>query len=443
MRLFGEEVCLLCKFSKNKKEEATMSKCKIFRRIVWTLGLTLIFLVVSTFSVFAYVDCYIEPWGAPPWQTPDIWAGGSGPCLGGRNTLIARIHNIGTTPAPANTVFVKFYYAPYGMGYSPAAGHFKQIGVTLHNVAPLAASGGVWIVETDWDLYPVTEDNGGLWPPISTFDHFCVRVEIECTADTNLSNNAAQNNFTAVTCSECGFNFMIVNSNDEQANASLVTSDLPAGWKMNIKAPGIKNIREFTLAPNEAKLARLELSHPEDWSDMNRDIHVSLKLDGKLVGGITFRPVKSPAKKFRSLSFHAGSAIPIGAYSDHYNSGLSLFTDMDFHFKDNFSFVLLFGYNVFHARVPVVNDTHWWNLSANLKREITVSPRINIFLNVGPGIYIPHSGPVKAGANVGLGWNYAVAGDCRLEFGSDYHRIFNKSSNIEFIVTHVGVVFRY
>jgi hypothetical protein len=427
-----------------------MSRFKILRRVMRVLGIIFIFLVGNVSLGFADVDIYIEPWGAPPYETPDIWADNDfdgiqeceEPKLGeDENYLVARIHNIGTTDAPTGTVSVKFLYAPYGLGYPHT--DFKQIGVTLQNPSSIAGGGGYLDISTQWDLSDLTENNGGLWPyPISSFNHFCVRVEIECAADVDLTNNEAQNNFTAVPCSECGFNFMIVNPSEEQASASLITSELKEGWRMSITARGIKNIQEFTLAPNERKLARLKLSHPNGQDEMCRDIDVSLKLDGKLAGGITFRTVKSPARKFNSLSFHVGGAIPIGNYSKTYNSGYSFITDIDFHFSSQFSLVLLFGYNRFLAGELSVNDTHWWNLSANLKGKISVSHNINLYLNAGAGAYITEGKSVRTGVNAGLGWNYSLSPDCRLEFGSDYHYVF-KSSNVQFIVTHVGVVFRY
>ena len=417
------------------------------KRLKKMIGMMWMVLLVGNASLgFAAVDCYIQPWGAPPYQTPDIWTDNNGngiqecgePSLGISNRLWARIHNIGTTTA--TNVLVKFYYAPYSIGYPHT--HFKQIGAPVS--IPMPITGGTSIViETAWDLSNLSEDNGGLWPyPIASFDHFCVRVVIDCAADVNPGNNAAQNNFTAVPCSECGFNFIIVNPTEEQVSASLITSDLPKGWSMSITAPGIKNIHEFGLAPHETKLAKLRLFHPEDQDKMNRDVDVGLTLDGDLVGGVTFRAVKPPARRFNSLSFHVGCAIPTGGYSDTYQSGYSLITDIDFYLWNKLSAVLIFGYNDLQARVPSVNDTHWWNISGNLKMEFTVSPNIDLYLNGGVGAYIPQSGSTEQGINVGLGWNYRLAHDCRLEFGHDYHRI-SGGPDAEFIVTHIGAVFRY
>ncbi len=418
----------------------------MYKRLKKMIGMIWILILVGNVSLmFASVDCHITPWGAPPYQTPDIWADNNGngvqecgePSLGITNRLFARVTNNGATVA--TNVQVKFYYAPYGMGYPHT--HFKQIGSTV--TIPSISGYGQTIIEIAWDLSDLTEDNGGLWPySISSFNHFCVRVEIECVTDVNPGNNAAQNNFTAVPCSECEFNFMIVNPTARQVSASLITSELPEGWRTDIKAPGIKDEREFTLAPNEWKLATLRLSHPEDQYDMARNIDIGLKLDGDLVGGITFRVVKPPARRFNSLSFHIGRAIPTGGYSDTYQSGYSLITDLDFRLWNKLTALLIFGYNDLQARVPSVNDTHWWNISGNLKREFTVSPNIDLYFNGGAGVYIHQSGSTDQGINIGLGWNYRLAHDCRLEFGHDYHRI-SGGSNAEFIVTHIGVVFTY
>jgi hypothetical protein len=47
---------------------------KLKKQIVMLIGL----LIGSSSLGFAAVDCYITPWGAPPWTTPDIWADNDG-----------------------------------------------------------------------------------------------------------------------------------------------------------------------------------------------------------------------------------------------------------------------------------------------------------------------------------------------------------------------------
>lgn len=412
------------------------------------IGIIWMFLMIGNVTGgLAAVDCYIQPWGAPPYQTPDIWTDNDGdgvqecgePSRGIVNRLYARIHNIGTTNA--TNVQVTFFYAPYSAGYPHT--HFKQIGIpaTIFNLAV----GGNVPIEVAWDLSNLSEDNGGRWPsPISAFNHFCVRVVIECASDVNPGNNEAQNNFTEVLCSDCGFNFVIANPTAEHVSASLITSGLPEDWHMNITAPGIKNIREFGLAPHETKLARLELSHPNVQDEMSKTIDVGLKLNGELKGGFTFRTVTAtaPSRRFNSLSFHVGRVIPTGAYADSCNSGYSLTTDIDYHLSNQLSAVLLVGYNNLMARSPSIDDVRWWNISGNLKMEFIVSSTINLCLNAGSGVYFPLNGSSKAGFNVGLGWNYSLANDCRLEFKHDYHRV-QGNTKAEFIVTQIGVVFRY
>ena len=413
-----------------------------------TACLTWILLLVLPISgIFAAVDCYIQPWGAPPYQTPDIWADNNGngaqecgePSLGIVNQLFARIHNVGSTTA--TNVQVRFYYAPFGMGYPHT--HFKLISTLT---IPTLNGGSDMPVQTGWDLSNLNEDNGGLWPyPISSFDHFCVRVEIECAGDVNTANNDAQNNFTAVTCSDCGFNFLIVNPKKALVNASLSITGLPKGWNLGIDIPGAKNIQEFNLEPNEVKMAQLTLYHPEEKITVTQDIDVGLNVDGENIGGITFRPVSitnQTEKRHFSLSYHMGHAVPTKPYSKIYQADISRVIDLDYYLYKNIYFVWFFGYHSMMARIPTDIDTHWWSISANLKPELPVSSNINLYMNFGPGYYIPQSGSNETGFNAGLGWNYRLAQDCRLEFGCDYHRISGKT-DAEFLVIYMGVVFRY
>ncbi len=394
----------------------------------------------------AYPDCYIQPWGAPPWETPDIWADNNGngiqecgePSLGIVNQLWARVHNIGTSTA--TNVQVKFFYAPYGMGYPHT--HFKQIGITATIASIPAASSTV--IQTSWDLSNLSENNGGLWPyPISMFDHFCVRVEITCESDSNTENNAAQNNFTAVTCSDCSFNFLIVNPTNEQASAGILTSNLPKGWHVRISAPGIDSLQNFELQPNEIKLASLRLDHPDGSNQTVDQVNASLQINGELVGGITFKPVSSENMKvkLRGLSFHLGKTIPLASCFDTCNSGFSIITDFEYPITRNLSALLLVGINNFQTKSPIVDNINWWNVSANLKWHVALSSNIDLCINAGPGMYLSRFGTTEAGINAGWSWTYSLASDCKLEFGHDYHKILNKSN--QFIVTHLGVIYGF
>lgn len=423
----------------------------------WMKILCLFFIVFAGNAVlgFAGVDCWVTAWSPPSYDTPDIWVDNNGngvqeceePLLGKSDNLLqARIRNQGSDAAAVGTVFVSFYFAPYGMGYGPAdLTHFKLID-TVTVSAPIPA-GGSRISGVDWDLSDLSYDHGGVWGghQLGEFDHFCVRVVVECTGDTNPANNSAQKNFASVTCSDCGFNFLIANPTENQVTARLVTTGLPEGWRQSIVGCGIKDVRdEFTLAPNEIKKARMTFAHPDDAGEKDRTINIGLTLDGKPAGGLTFKAVTSlPEKLYKySFSFHVGGAIPVGPGSATWDPGGVVFIDFDYHSSRRLSTVLLLGYNRFRAATPLVGDTHWWNISVNLKQEFILSPEINFFLKGGPGAYIPRNGSIKAGANVGFGWNYKLSSACRLEFGSDYHHIF-KGSKTRFIVTHAGVVFYY
>ena len=163
----------------------------------------------STDSDPVGADLAITPWGfvtghGPTWQSPDIFVVDNGNNVvnakqGTMNRLRARIRNLGN--AAANGATVRFKYAPYFIGLTAAG--FKEIAApTVNFAAARDASGNdLIVVPAQWDLTNPSENNGGIWPmPISAFQHFCVKVNVELSADVNQSNNAAQTNFVDLDC---------------------------------------------------------------------------------------------------------------------------------------------------------------------------------------------------------------------------------------------------
>ncbi len=144
----------------------------------------------------------------------------------------------------------------------------------------------------------------------------------------------------------------------------------------------------------------------------------------------------------RAVSFHVGKTMPRGTFNNNYDSDLSLTLDYEYRYSPQLTAVALLGYNRFDASTTVVSDTYWWNLSANIK--YTFAPNIwTPYINGGLGIYVPKSGSSKPGINLGAGLDYTLRADLIFELGVDYHNIFTRGSNTEYLVPHIGLVYRY
>ena len=143
-----------------------------------------------------------------------------------------------------------------------------------------------------------------------------------------------------------------------------------------------------------------------------------------------------------SASLHAGAAAPAGTFANDYDPSYSVAIDFDYHFTPQLSAVFLVGYNHFKSGAPLVDDTYWLNVSANLKYELPLFP-IRPYINGGPGIYIPETGSRKFGFNAGLGRDVTLTPNWTAEFGADYHHIFMNGGEIQFVVGHAGLIFRF
>lgn len=169
------------------------------------------------------------------------------------------------------------------------------------------------------------------------------------------------------------------------------------------------------------------------------DVNVIVEVKGET---LSFNLGDILLKKKYSLSFHAGKTFPTGNFGSDYNSSYMFGLNVDYHFTSQFSLVGLLGYNHFKASSTLWDDTHWWNLSTNLKYELTTHP-LRPYVNVGPGLYKPKGGSIKPGLNVGLGMDYSLNPYWILELGGDYHHVFTRGSSTRFFVTHVGLIYRF
>jgi hypothetical protein len=254
-------------------------------------------------------DLAITPWGfvtghGPTWQSPDIFVVDNGNSVvnakqGTLNRLRARIRNLGN--AAANGATVRFKYAPYFIGLTAAA--FKEIAAPTVSYAAAGDPSGndLIVVQAQWDLTNPSEDNGGIWPmPISAFQHFCVTVNIEFSADINQSNNAAQTNFVDVTEDCCRpFRFLIGNPFERDIKARLVVAPLPKGYSVRLKGGGEEG-NTLSLRAKEIRVATAEFVRPAGFAKLARtnDVVASIfmQVDDQIIGGLSARLAKANVK---------------------------------------------------------------------------------------------------------------------------------------------------
>jgi hypothetical protein len=147
-------------------------------------------------------------------------------------------------------------------------------------------------------------------------------------------------------------------------------------------------------------------------------------------------------QKRYSLSVHAGITLPVGNFNTLYNGSYRLGLNLDYHLSPRLSLLGLLGCNHFKAGSPPVSDTHWWNLSANLKYECTTYP-LRPYVRGGAGLYIPKTGRAQPGVNLGLGLDYSFNADWIIQWGTDYHHIFTSGTTTGFWVSQAGLIFRF
>jgi hypothetical protein len=146
------------------------------------------------------------------------------------------------------------------------------------------------------------------------------------------------------------------------------------------------------------------------------------------------------------ISLHGGATLP---YEDWYEDTFcfNYIVNFEYHFTLRWAVVLEVAYNDFRWIDP--DDRFpWWNISPTL-RYYPPMGRVSPFINCGPGFYMPDEGDNRFGFKVGLGVDYPVTDNIRIEAGTDYHFIpadeeamYFQDRKTAFQHFHTGIIFR-
>ena len=159
--------------------------------------------------------------------------------------------------------------------------------------------------------------------------------------------------------------------------------------------------------------------------------------------------VATPAKPVDHrliYSFHVGSAHPLGKLDSISDANIHAAADLTFRLirRTPSSWILfgqvLVGLNQFTAEIPTgIAHPRWTNVSVDLM-AVGAGTGTRPYLRAGSGIYIPKSGPSKAGFNAGIGGLIPFTTYAALQFGIDYHLITTKPKTT-FATLELGVLF--
>ncbi|HJQ64970.1 MAG TPA: hypothetical protein VJ816_01265 [Gemmatimonadales bacterium] len=146
-----------------------------------------------------------------------------------------------------------------------------------------------------------------------------------------------------------------------------------------------------------------------------------------------------------SSSFHIGSAHPLGILDSLSDANIHVDVDLSYRLQKRLPTgaalyaKLLVGLNQFTAEIATgIEHPRWINASVNLQ---VVAPGAGPrpYVQAGPGVYWPKSGPAKSGLNIGVGEQVSV-GVIRLEFGLDLHQVQSKPVT-RFVTIQLGVLY--
>lgn len=142
------------------------------------------------------------------------------------------------------------------------------------------------------------------------------------------------------------------------------------------------------------------------------------------------------------VSFYLGRAIPMGAYNNNYDPGLSLGLSYGYYFSPQIWVGGVIGYNYFRSGSPTNSDTYWWSIFANAKYEFSYYP-FRLYASCGSGIYIPKKGSISFGVNIGAGIIVPLNRLFSIESRYNYHSIFTPGNDTQFSQIWLGLMLSF
>jgi hypothetical protein len=160
-----------------------------------------------------------------------------------------------------------------------------------------------------------------------------------------------------------------------------------------------------------------------------------------VAGEVEIEPIIRPVERRWQISFHGGTAIPLGVLANNYTPGLLLLADAGYRLRQDVWLLGLFGYNGYRGKTGVA-DTHWLNVSANIRYLYPANPPLSMYAGAGAGLYVEKGGQKAVGINAGLGTDLRINRIFTAEAGTDYHYIFD-GAQTQFLAVQLGIVARF
>jgi hypothetical protein len=183
-----------------------------------------------------------------------------------------------------------------------------------------------------------------------------------------------------------------------------------------------------------------------DFNNNGIDDLLDIRQDPSIDGDNNGIPDETSCLTRFSVSVHSGISIPTGNFANTYGSGLNYIFDLGYRISNSLELVAYAGFNRFKSEVTEIADNQVINLSLNLKYSINMPrtmprpPFWYIYIQGGPGAYIPQNGSTEFGLNGGAGFGYKTGPHWRIEAGTDYHYTFD---DIQFSANHVGIIYNF
>ena len=150
-----------------------------------------------------------------------------------------------------------------------------------------------------------------------------------------------------------------------------------------------------------------------------------------------------PTGRRLAWSFHVGSAHPVADFDDAVDSNVHFRLDASYPLTDRVRLLAMAGYSQFTAETATdLDHPRWINLSLDGQVLFPTATGLRWFLQAGPGVYWPESGPSEPGFNLGFGVQIPLgSGPFTIELGADYHRV-QSDQDQEFVTVQLGMLFR-
>lgn len=142
-----------------------------------------------------------------------------------------------------------------------------------------------------------------------------------------------------------------------------------------------------------------------------------------------------------SYALELGSTHPMSKYSKYFDANVHAQFDLIYSLNNTLELQAQLGFHQFTGEpTNAFSNSYWLNTSLNACKLFPLPGASQWYARLGAGTYKEKSSSNAAGVNLGLGVRVPFPIPARMTAGVDFHRVFNKEREAQWLALHIGLL---